>query len=136
MMLIATINNGDANAFRERVLEGLKFIAPTSRTIDPAAKPRTDLVMSRYMGSSLLPNSPCLPRGSNTTGFPLLVKKMISQTNAKSPMAVATPGEPGNNMIEDTGYQLGILRGRSCLWRSERGSGEESTAPAESEVRI
>jgi len=65
-----------------------------------------------------------------------LLVKMISQTNANSPMAVATPGEPGNNMIEDTGYQLGILRGRSCLWRSERGSGEESTAPAESEVRI
>src|SRR5579863_2494172 len=62
--------------------------------------------MSRYIGSSLLPNSPCFPPGSKTTGFALLVKKMISQTSANSPTAVATPGKPGNNMIEDTGYWL------------------------------
>src|SRR5580658_3274527 len=110
MMLIATRNKGDAKGLRERPLDGLKFSEPTSSTIDPAAKPRTNFVMSRYTGSSLLPNSPCFPPGSKTTGFPLLVKKMISQTSANSPTAVATPGKPGNNMLEDTGYQLGILR--------------------------
>src|ERR1700693_5344917 len=102
MMLIATRNKGDAKSFREWPLVWLKFREVNHSTIDPAANPRTNFVMSRYMGSSLLPNSPCFPPGSKTTGFPLLVKKMISQTSANSPTVVATPGKPANNMLEDT----------------------------------
>src|ERR1700679_2404322 len=102
MMLIATRNKGDAKGFRERPLDWVKFSEPTSSTIDPADKPKTNFVMSRYMGSSLLPNSPCFPPGSKTTGVPLLFKKMMIQISANSPTAVATPGKPGNNMLEDT----------------------------------
>src|ERR1700733_8192621 len=104
MMLIATRNKGDAKGLSERPLDWLKFSEPTSRTIDPAAKPRTNFVISRYMGSNLLPNSPCLPPGSNTTGSLLPFRYVISQVSANSPTAVATPGKPGNNMHR--GYRI------------------------------
>jgi hypothetical protein len=59
-MLIATRNKGDANGFRERPLDRLKFSEPTN----PAAR-----------------------------------TKMMSRISANSPIAVAIPGKPGNNII-------------------------------------
>jgi hypothetical protein len=40
MMLIATRNKGDAKGSRAPPFDGLKFSEPTSKTIDPAARPR------------------------------------------------------------------------------------------------
>jgi hypothetical protein len=48
MMVIATRNNGDAKDFRDRALDWLKFDEPNKqKTIDAAAKPRTNFVMSK-----------------------------------------------------------------------------------------
>ena len=99
MIVIATRNNGDANAVRERwPPDWFKFIEPTSRTIEPADKPRTVFVMSRYMGRRVLPNSPCLPTGSKTTGRPLTFRYTVSQITANNPRPVASPGKPGKNV--------------------------------------
>src|SRR5450631_2248480 len=99
MIVIATRNRGDAKAVSERrPVDWLKLIEPTNRTIDPAARPSTVLVMSRYIGSSALPNSPCLPAGSKTTGCPLDFRYTASHITANIPSPVASPGKPGKNI--------------------------------------
>src|ERR1700683_4717766 len=97
MMLMATINIGEAKDLRERPLDcWTRFDEPTSRTMEPAAIPRINLVMSRYMGSSPFPNSPSAPSGSKLKGADFVFSQTMSHTMANSPMAVAIPGKPGS----------------------------------------
>src|ERR1700691_5455535 len=99
MMLIATMNIGEAKVFRERPPDcWIRFEEPTNRTIEPAAIPSIYLVMSRYIGSRFFPNSPSTPHGARLKGEDLVLRRTMSHTRASSPSEVAIPGKPGRNM--------------------------------------
>jgi hypothetical protein len=69
------------------------------KTIDAAARPITNFVMSRYIGSRLLPNSPSFPPGSKVKDVPSVRRNTTSHNIANSPTAVTIPGSPANDML-------------------------------------
>jgi len=120
-MLIATINMGEAKDLRERPLDcWTRFDEPTSRTIDPAAIPRINLVMSRYIGSRPFPNSPSAPSGSKLKGEDFVLSQTMSHTIVNSARAVTIPGKPGSSMHQVYCFDSNASDGGG-FWRTRAG---------------